>query len=173
MVEPMRRSREEFENLATKFKKDGPRPPQTALYAFASLLADDELVESIAESFTTAQPRTVWVLIGITDASLIRVRASSACDGWSWQEPGTEEQRRGELLEESTLWPLSALRSLEVARVRDTTARGDHSRYEWEADWVVTLRDAKRISLLPSQKVPNRAEQERIESLIAVIRQHI
>jgi hypothetical protein len=172
MVEPMRRSREEFEKLAITFKTGDPRPPQTALYAFASLLADDEIVEAIGESFTAAQ-RTVWVLTGVTDASLIHVLASSACDGWSWQEPGTEDQRRGERLEESTLWPLSALPSLEVARVRDTTARGDHSRYEWEADWVVTLRDAKKISLLPSQRVPNRADQERIESLVAVIRSHI
>ena len=172
MVEPMRRSREEFEKLAITFKTGDPRPPQTALYAFASLLADDEIVEAIGESFTAAQ-RTVWVLTGVTDASLIHVLASSACDGWSWQEPGTEDQRRGERLEEATLWPLSAVRSLNVARVRDTTEMGDHSRYEWDSDWVVTLRDGKTISLPSSDAILNPADRERIESLIAVIRQHL
>lgn len=171
MVEPMRRSRDEFEKLATTFKTVAAHPPQTALFAFASLLAGDTLAEAIGESFTVER-RTVWVLTGITDASLIRVHASSACDGWSWREPGSEDQHRGEDLA-ATLWPLSALRSLKVARVGDdTTGQGD-SAFEWDADWVVTLRDGETISLPSSDAVLNLADRERVESLMAVIRQHI
>jgi len=166
----MRLTRDEIESLAQAFKTGNLHPPQTALYAFASLLAGDQPVEAIGESFTAAQ-RTVWVLTGVTDASLIRVRASSACDYWSWERPGTTDERRGEELE-ATLWPLSALRSLDVTRVRDTTTWGDHSKYEWEADWAVTLRDGKAISFPTSDAVLDPADSERVALLMAVIRSH-
>jgi hypothetical protein len=167
----MRLTRDEFEKLAITFKTGDQGAPQTALYAFASLLAGDQLADAFGESFTAAQ-RTVWVLTGVTDASLIRVRASSACDGWSWQRPGTKDENRGEELE-ATLWPLSALRSLNVTRVRDTTTWGDHSKYEWEADWAVTLRDGKAISFPSSDAVLNQTDSERVALLMTVIRSHL
>ena len=146
-------------------------PPETAVFAFASLLAGDTLAAAIGESFTV-EKRTVWDLIGITDASLIRVHASSACDGWSWKHPGSEDQQRGEDLV-ATLWPLSALRSLKVARVGHDTTGQEDSAFEWDAAWVLTLRDGKTISLPSSDAILNPADRERIESLIAVIRQHL
>jgi len=171
MVEPMRRSRDEFEKLATTFKTVAAHPPQTALFAFASLLAGDTLAEAIGESFTVER-RTVWVLTGITDASLIRVHASSACDGWSWKHPGSEDQQRDEDLV-ATLWPLSALRSLKVARVGHDTTGQEGSAFEWDAAWVVTLLGGEEVSVPASETIPSRADSERVESLIAVIRTHI
>lgn len=50
---------------------------------------------------------------------------------------------------------------------------GDHSQYEWDSDWVVTLRDGQTISLPSSDAILNPADRERIESLIAVLRQHL
>jgi hypothetical protein len=167
----MRLSRGEIETLAQTFKTLNRHPPQHALFAFASLLADDKLAESIGESFTDAQDRTVWVLTGITDASLIRVRASSAHDGWSWQEPGSKDQQRDEDLA-ATRWPLAALRSLNVAHVQDATFQGD-SEFEWDADWAVSLLGGEMISLPASTATANRTTRERVESLIAVIRSHI
>lgn len=97
--------------------------------------------------------RTVRALTGITDKSLIRVQASSACTSWSWFDPGSEDHLRSEELE-ATLWPLSALRSLKVSWVRDATAQGDHSQYEWDAAWVVTLLGGQTISLPASRWCP-------------------
>ena len=167
----MRLSQDEIRELATTFKTSNRHPPHTALYAFASLLADDKLAESVGESFTDAEERRVWVLTGITDASLIRVCASSAYDGWSWQEPGSEDQQRNEDLA-ATRWPLAALRSLNVVHVQDATFPGD-SAYGWSADWCVTMRDGETIRLPSSDALLNPADRERIESLIAVICQHI
>lgn len=164
-------TRDAIESLAKAFETGNLRPPKTALCAFASLLADDKPVEAIGESFTAAQ-RTVWVLTGVTEASLISVRASSACNFWSWQWPGSTDERRGEELE-ATLWPLSALRSLKVTQVRDTTMPGDNSKYEWEADWAVTLRDGKPISFPSSDAVLYPADSERVAHLMAVIRSHL
>jgi hypothetical protein len=132
------------------------------------LLAEEALTQAIGESFTV-DSRTVVVLTGITYTSLIRVRASSTHEGWSWQEPGSDDQQRGEDLT-ATRWPLSAVRSLHVTRVSGMTGRGD-SAFEWEADWVLTLPGGETISL-PASKggAPNPAEAERIESLIAAIR---
>ena len=165
----MRLSQDEIRELATTFKTSNRHPPHTALYAFASLLADDKLAESIGESFTGAEERRVWILTGITDASLIRVCASSAYDGWSWQEPGSEEQQGDEDLA-ATRWPLAALRSLNVAHVHDATFRGGIE-FEWAADWAVTLLGGETISLPAS--TANRTTRERVESLIAVIRSRI
>lgn len=157
--------------MAQPFKTGNLHPPRTALTAFASLLADDEPVQVIGESFSAAE-RTVWVLTGVTHASLIRVHASSACEYWSWERPGATDEREGEELE-ATLWPLSAVRSLNVTRVRDTTTWGDNSSYEWEADWAVTLRDGKVISFPSSDAGLNPADSERVALLIAVIRSHL
>jgi hypothetical protein len=85
----MRLSQEEIETLAKTFKTLNMNPPQTALYAFAALQSDDALTESIGERFTV-NGRTVWALTGITDKCLIRVRASSACESWSWSSPGSD-----------------------------------------------------------------------------------
>jgi hypothetical protein len=167
----MRLTRDEIQSLAKRFKTYDPHPPLTALCAFASLLADDELVEAIGESFT-AEQRAVWVLTGVTDASLIRVRASSACDRWSWERPGTRDEHRDEK-SEATLWPLSAVRSLNVTRVRDTTEPGDNGKYEWEADRALTLRGGEVISFPSSDAVLNSADSERVALLMAVIRSHL
>jgi hypothetical protein len=167
----MKRSQDEIESLVETFRTFTMHPPETAVFAFASLLADDTLAASIGESFTDAK-RTVWVLTGITHASLIRVRASSACDGWSWKYPGSGDQQRGEDVV-ATLWPLSALRSLKVERVGHDTTGQEDSAFEWDAGWVVTLRDGKTISLPSSDAILNSADRERIESLIAVVRQYL
>jgi hypothetical protein len=167
----MRRSQDEIESLVKTFKTPNWHPPETAVFAFASLLAGDALAAAIGESFTVEE-RTVWDLIGITDSSLIRVHASSACDGWSWKRPGSGDQQRGEDLV-ATLWPLSALRSLKVERVGHDTTGQEDSAFEWDAAWVLTLRDGKTISLPSSDAILNPADRERIESLIAVIRQHL
>jgi hypothetical protein len=167
IVESMRYSREELLTLATKFRTPAWQPPQTAIYAFASLLAEEALTQAIGESFTV-ESRTVWVLTGITYTSLIRVRASSTREGWSWHEPGSDDQQRGEDLA-ATRWPLSTVRSLNVARVSDMTGQGD-SAFEWKADWVLTLLGGETISLPASKVAPNQAEAERVESLIAAIR---
>lgn len=168
----MRLSRDEIETLAQTFSTSNMDPPHTALFAFVSLLADDKLAESIGESFTDAQGRTVWVLTGITDASLIRVQASSPCDGWSRHKAGSDGERQGEDLE-ATRWPLSALRSLKVAGVRDTTEPSDNSQYESEAVWVVTLTDGEEVSVPASRTLPFRVDSERVKSLIEVIRSRI
>jgi hypothetical protein len=167
IVESMKYSRDELQKLATTFRTSTWQPPQMALCAFASLLAEEALTQAIGETFT-AESRTVWVLTGTTYTSLIRVRASSTRDGWSWQEPGSKDQQRGEDLA-ATRWPLSAVRSLNVARVSGMTARGD-SAFEWEADWVLTLPDGETISLPASRVTPSQAEADRVESLIAAIR---
>jgi hypothetical protein len=167
----MGRSQDEIESLVKTFTTFTMHPPETAVFAFASLLAGDTLAAAIGESFTV-EKRTVWDLIGITDASLIRVHASSACDCWSWTHPGSDDQQRGEDIV-ATLWPLSALRSLKVARVgHDTTGQKD-SAFEWDAAWVVTLLGGEEVSVPASEMIPSRADRERVESLIAVIRTHI
>jgi hypothetical protein len=167
----MRRSQDEIESLVKTFRTFTMHPPETAVFAFASLLAGDPLAAAIGESFTV-EKRTVWDLIGITDARLIRVHASSACEGWSWKHPGSGDQQRGEDLV-ATLWPLSALRSLTVARVsHDTTGQKD-SAFEWDADWAVTLLGGETISLPASTETANRTTREQVESLLAVIRTHI
>lgn len=173
MVEPMRISQDEFEKLAITFKVADVLPPRSALFAVASLLADHTLAESIGELFTDAQDRTVWVLTGITDASLIRVRASSSREGWSWSEPGSEDQQRGERMEEATRRPLSDLRSLDVARVGDDTSGYEDGGVEWDTEWIVRLRDDRNIRLPSPDAVPNLADRERVESLIAALRQHV
>ena len=167
----MRRSQDEIESLVKTFRTFTMHPPETAVFAFASLLAGDTLAAAIGESFTV-ENRTVWDLIGITDASLIRVHASSACDGWSWKYPGSEDQQRDEDLV-ATLWPLSALRSLKVARVGHDTTGQEGSAFEWDAAWVVTLLGGEEVSVPASEMIPSRADSERVESLIAVIRQHL
>lgn len=167
----MRLSQEEIETLAQTFKMLNMHPPQTALYAFAALQADDALTESIGERFTV-NGRTVWALTGITDKSLIRVQASSACESWSWLSPGSEEDRKGEDLG-ATLWPLSALRSLKVAGVRDATWQGDSRQHLYDAAWVVTLRGGDEVSLPACKTMPNRVDNERVNSLIAAIRSRI
>jgi hypothetical protein len=167
----MRLSQEEIETLAQTFKMLNMHPPQTALYAFAALQADDALTESIGERFTV-NGRTVWALTGITDKSLIRVQASSACESWSWSEKGTEEDRQGEVLE-ATLWPLSAVRSLKVSGVRDTTWEVGSVQFEYDAAWAVTLRGGDEVSVPASEMMSNRVEIERANSLIAAIRSRI
>jgi len=167
----MRRSQDEIESLVKTFRTFTMHPPETAVFAFASLLAGDTLAAAIGESFTV-ENRTVWDLIGITDASLIRVHASSACDGWSWKYPGSEDQQRDEDLV-ATLWPLSALRSLKVARIGHDTTGQEDSAFEWDAAWVVTLLGGEEVSVPASEMIPSRADGERIESLIAVIRRHL
>jgi hypothetical protein len=167
----MRISHEEFETLAETFNASNRHPPQTALYAFAALLADGGLIESIGECFTV-NARTVWALTGITDKSLIRVQASSACDSWGWSEKGTEEDRQGEVLE-ATLWPLSAVRSLKVSGVRDTTWEVGSVQFEYDAAWAVTLRGGDEVSVPASEMMSNRVDIERANSLIDAIRSHI
>ena len=164
-------TRDQLDSSAKALETRGYRPPMTALWAFASLLADETPVEVIGESFTVGE-RTVWVLTGVTDACLISVRASSATRYWSWQVPSSAADRPGEDLEAS-LWPLSAVRSLKVTRVRDTTERGDNSKFEWEAGWTVTLRDGKVLSFPSPEAEQYSADSERIENLVALIRGHL
>lgn len=164
-------TRDQLQSLAQGFESVYRKPPQTALYAFASLCAEDKIVGTIGETFTADQ-RTVWVLTGVTDTSLIRVQASSACENWCWEWPGKTPEREGEQLE-ATLWPLSAVRSLNVTRVHDTTTRGDNSQYGWETDWAVTMRDGKTISIPSSAAFLSTADTERVARLIAVIRSHL
>jgi hypothetical protein len=168
MVERMRRSRDELETLAQRFSTTAGHPPRTAIYAFAALLADDKLGEAIGESFT-AEAREIWVLTGITDASLIHVHASSACIGWGWEEPGSEEDVRGEEVE-ATLHLLTAIRSFKVARIHSTGGPQDHNEYHWDAAWTVTLRDGETISLPASELASNHRGRDRVEPLIAAIR---